>query len=281
MYKYQIKVNGRLLDLDEPVVMGIVNLTPDSFFQASRLITDKTLLNAVEKMLSDGAAVIDFGGYSTRPQAEEISSDTEIERLSRGLEVVLKKFPDLTVSVDTFRAGVAREMVKQFDVAIINDIGGGTLDDLMFETIADLGVAYILMHTRGTPQNMQQLTGYENVVSEVLAFLQKQIARLRLLGVNDVIADPGFGFAKTAEQNFELLNKLNYFQELGVPVLAGLSRKSMIYKSLGITPDEALYGTTALNMLALTGGASILRVHDVKPAVETVRLFQMYKQAGQ
>jgi dihydropteroate synthase len=281
MCKYQIKVNGRLLDLDEPIVMGIVNLTPDSFFQASRLITDKTLLNTVEKMLSDGAAVIDFGGYSTRPQAEEISSDTEIERLSRGLEVVLKKFPGLIVSVDTFRASVAREMVKQFDVAIINDIGGGTLDDMMFETIADLGVAYILMHMRGTPQNMQQLTGYENVVSEVLAFLQKQIARLRLLGVNDVIADPGFGFAKTAEQNFELLNKLNYFQALNVPVLAGLSRKSMIYKSLGITPDEALYGTTALNMLALTGGASILRVHDVKPAVETVRLFQMYKQAGQ
>ena len=281
MYKYQIKVNGRLLDLDEPIVMGIVNLTPDSFFQASRLITDKTLLNTVEKMLSDGAAVVDFGGYSTRPQAEEISSDTEIERLSRGLEVVLKKFPGLIVSVDTFRASVAREMVKQFDVAIINDIGGGTLDDMMFETIADLGVAYILMHMRGTPQNMQQLTGYENVVSEVLAFLQKQIARLRLLGVNDVIADPGFGFAKTAEQNFELLNKLNYFQALNVPVLAGLSRKSMIYKSLGITPDEALYGTTALNMLALTGGASILRVHDVKPAVETVRLFQMYKQAGQ
>ncbi len=280
MFKHQIKINGKLLDLSSPVVMGIVNLTPDSFFAESRYHAGRGLLHTVENMLADGAEIIDFGGYSTRPQAEDISPDMEIKRLSEGIEAVVKRFPDLIMSVDTFRANVAQHVVTNYGVGIINDIGGGTLDRLMFETVAGLDVAYILMHTRGTPQNMQQNTDYTDVVSEVIAFLQKQIARLRLLGVNDIIVDPGFGFAKTTLQNFELLNKLSYFSELGVPLLAGLSRKSMICKTLNIKPEDALNGTTALNMLALAGGASILRVHDVKQAKEAIQLFQTYKHAG-
>jgi dihydropteroate synthase len=228
-------------------------------------------------MLSEGALIIDLGGYSTRPLAENISQDEEIKRVSGALELILKKFPETIISVDTFRSSVARHVVRNYNVAMINDIGGGTLDDLMFETIADLQVAYVLMHTRGTPQNMQNLTSYDNIVSEVLFHLEKRLAQLRLFGVTDVIIDPGFGFAKTIEQNYLLLNKLAYFQTLKVPILAGLSRKSMIYKLLEVTADEALNGTTAANMLALTGGASILRVHDVKEAVQTIRIYKEWQ----
>ena len=224
----------------------------------------------------DGVDILDFGGYSTRPMAKNISSEEEIERLSNAIETVLKKFPDCIISVDTFRANVARNMVKNYNVSIINDIGGGTLDDLMFETIADLKVAYVLMHTRGTPATMQQLTNYDDVVSEVIAFLQKRIAQLHLLGVTDIIADPGFGFAKTTEQNYRLLNKLSYFTALNTPLLVGLSRKSMITKALDIDTKDALNGTTAANMLALAGGASILRVHDVKEARQAISIFMEY-----
>jgi len=220
--------------------------------------------------------MIDIGGYSTRPHAELISQEEEIRRLSEGLDVILSKFPDIIVSVDTFRSGVARHMVTNYRVAMINDVSGGTLDDLMFETIADLQVAYVLMHMRGNPQSMQSLTLYDDIVSEVLHFLEKKLAQLRLLGVNDVVVDPGFGFAKDLDQNYTLLSKLTYLKQLNVPILAGVSRKSMLSKLLGIDASEALNATTAANMLALVGGASILRVHDVKEACQTVEIYKKY-----
>lgn len=275
----QIKLNKKIYDLSTPMIMGIVNVTPDSFSSGSRFISDRSLLSAVEKMLKDGADIIDIGGYSTRPQAENISPNDEMNRLGNALEIILKKFPETLISVDTFRSNVARFAVHNFNVALINDIGGGTLDDLMFESIADLGVAYILMHIKGSPQNMQNHTNYEDVVSEVLFFLQKRIAQLHLLGVNDIVADPGFGFAKTTEQSYVLLSKLSYFKTLNVPILAGLSRKSMIYKLLEIDSKEALNGTTAANMLALIGGASLLRVHDVKEAREAIKIFKKYEHS--
>ncbi len=274
----QLKLNNQLFDLSVPVVMGIVNATPDSFYSGNRFLSDKALLTSVEKMIADGVDILDFGGYSTRPLAKNISSEDEIERLSDAIEIVLKKFPDCIISVDTFRSNVARNMVKNYNVSIINDIGGGTLDDLMFETIADLKVAYVLMHTRGTPQNMQQLSNYDDVVSEVIAFLQKRIAQLHLLGVTDIIADPGFGFAKTTEQNFSILNKLSYFSVLNTPLLVGLSRKSMITKTLNIDTKDALNGTTVANVLALIGGASVLRVHDVKEAKQAISIFREYNK---
>jgi len=261
------------------MVMGIVNITPDSFYPESRFRSDKSILAAVEKMLEDGADIIDFGGYSTRPNAENITTEEELERLSGAVGMVLKKFPDVIISIDTFRAGIAREMVRNYNVSIINDISGGTLDDLMFGTIADLQVAYVLMHTRGTPANMQTMTDYDDIVAEVMSFLQKRIAQLHLLGVNDIIADPGFGFAKTIEQNYRLLNCLSYFKELNVPILAGLSRKSMLTKPLQIEAKDALNATTAVNMLALIGGASILRVHDVKEAKQAISVFLEYKKS--
>jgi dihydropteroate synthase len=275
----QIKINDRLADLSVPRVMGIVNVTPDSFYPASRYQKEKSIIHVVEKMIQDGVFILDLGAYSTRPGAEAVSAAEEIERLSYALEIIVKRFPDLSVSVDTFRAQVARHVVREFGVGMINDVSGGTLDAEMFETIADLQVAYVLMHMRGTPQDMQTYTEYENITSEVLGFLQKRIAQLHLLGVNDVIADPGFGFAKTTEQNFRLLREMHYLKELNVPLLAGMSRKSMIYKTLGVEATEALNGTTALNMLALLNGAAILRVHDVKEAVETIKLFTQYLNA--
>ena len=275
----QIKINDRLADLSVPRVMGIVNVTPDSFYPASRYQKEKSIIHVVEKMIQDGVFILDLGAYSTRPGAEAVSAAEEIERLSYALEIIVKRFPDLPVSVDTYRAQVARHVVTEFGVGMINDVSGGTLDAEMFETIADLQVAYVLMHMRGTPQDMQTYTEYENITSEVLGFLQKRIAQLHLLGVNDVIADPGFGFAKTTEQNFRLLREMHYLKELNVPLLAGMSRKSMIYKTLGSEATEALNGTTALNMLALLNGAAILRVHDVKEAVETIKLFTQYINA--
>jgi len=272
----QLNLNHRLVDLSTPIVMGIVNVTPDSFYAGNRFVTHNAILKGVENMMLDGVEIIDIGGYSTRPKAEVITQDEEISRLSEGLEIILKRFPDVTISVDTFRSGVARHVVENYGVAMINDISGGTLDGLMFETIAELKVAYVLMHMRGTPQTMQNDIHYEDVVSEVLHFLQKRLTQLHLLGVNDVVVDPGFGFAKTVEQNYKLLNKLEYFKQLNVPLLAGLSRKSMLTKVLGIDATGALNATTAANMLALVGGASILRVHDVKEAVQTISIYKKY-----
>lgn len=272
----QINLNNRLVDLSTPLVMGIVNVTPDSFYKGNRFATDKSILQIVEKMLIDGAKIIDIGGYSTRPLAEVISQDEEIRRVSQGIEVILKKFPDIILSVDTFRSGVVRHVINNYGVAMINDISGGTLDDLMFETIADYQVAYVLMHMRGNPLSMQSYTQYEDIVSEVIHFLEKRLARLRLLGVNNVVIDPGFGFAKNLNQNYTLLGKLAYFKSLNVPILAGVSRKSMLSRMLGIDADDALNATTAANMLALIGGASILRVHDVKEAFQAITIYNKY-----
>jgi len=272
----QINLNNKLIDLSTPIVMGILNATPDSFFKGSRFVSDKGILKCVEKIVAEGGSLIDIGGYSTRPQADVVTDEEEIRRVSEALEIILKKFPDVYISVDTFRSTVVREVVRNYKVAMINDIGGGTLDPLMFETIADLKVAYVLMHTRGTPQTMQSKTEYDDLMADVFRFLEKRIAQLRLFGVNDIIIDPGFGFAKTGDQNFELLKKLSYFKELNVPVLAGLSRKSMIYTLLDTDAEGALNGTTAANMLALLGGASILRVHDVKEAFQTIEIYKAY-----
>jgi len=273
----QLKLNNKLLNLSTPIVMGIINVTPDSFFADSRHKTPAKLLHSVEKIITDGGKIVDLGGYSTRPSAESVSAEEEISRLSFALDIILKEFPDIIISVDTFRADVARCIVKNYNVAIINDVGGGTLDSEMFGTIAELKTAYILMHTRGTPATMSQLAQYENVTAEVIVSLEKSLRRLRELGVNDVIIDPGFGFAKTLEQNYQLLKDLSCFSVLDAPILAGISRKSMIYNLLETTPENALNGTTAANMLALIGGASILRVHDVKEAVEAVKIWEMWK----
>jgi dihydropteroate synthase len=272
----QINLNDKLIDLSTPIVMGILNTTPDSFFKGSRFVSDKGILKCVEKIVAEGGSLIDIGGYSTRPQAEMVTDEEEIRRVSEALEIILKKFPDIYISVDTFRSTVVREVVRNYKVAMINDIGGGTLDPLMFETIGDLKVAYVLMHTRGTPQTMQSKTDYDDLTADVFRFLEKRIAQLKLFGVNDIIIDPGFGFAKTGDQNFELLKKFSYFKELNVPVLAGLSRKSMIYNLLDTDAEGALNGTTAANMLALMGGASILRVHDVKEAFQTIEIYKAY-----
>lgn len=275
----QIKLKNQLFDRSEPVVMGIVNVTPDSFFAGSRHSTAAQLLFSVEKILTEGGEIVDIGGYSSRPSADNVSAEEEIRRLSFGLEVVLKEFPDLCLSVDTFRSAVARHVVENYGVAIINDIGGGTLDNEMFRTIADLQVAYVLMHMRGTPATMSQLTDYDNLTAEVIGFLADRLNELRRMGVNDVIVDPGFGFAKTLEQNYRLLRELPAFEVLEAPVLAGVSRKTMIYRLLETDAQHALNGTTAVNVLALMGGASILRVHDVKEAVEAVKIYSCYKNS--
>lgn len=278
MYPQTIKLNGKLYDLSTPVVMGILNATPDSFFSGSRFTSDRAVLQRAEKILSEGGTIIDVGGYSTRPDAENIGRDEELKRVAGAVELILKKFPDAILSVDTFRAGVARDLVKNYSVAIVNDISGGTLDDLMFETVAELGVAYVLMHTRGTPKTMQSLTNYTNVVADVMEFLQKRLARLKSLGVNDVIVDPGFGFAKTVEQNYQLLKAMDVLQELEAPVLAGLSRKSMFCKLLNVEAAQALNATTVGNVFALQRGASILRVHDVREAVEAIKVYKYFNE---
>ncbi len=275
-----LKLNQRLYDLRKPVVMGIVNVTPDSFFSLSRFKAGRSLLNQVEQQIADGATIIDVGGYSTRPQAAPVSSEEELRRISEPIELIRKKFPDIPVSVDTFRSEVARAVVERYGVAMINDVSGGTLDSSMFETVAAMKVAYVLMHTKGTPQTMHTLTEYDALVPDIIHFLEKRVAQLHLLGVNDVVIDPGFGFAKTLEQNYELLRKLEYFKEIEVPLLVGVSRKSMIYKLLETTPEAALNGSTAVHMLALMGGASILRVHDVKEAMEAIKIFNAWQQAA-
>ena len=256
--------------------MGIVNVTPDSFFAGSRVPADSVTAR-VSEMMAQGADIIDLGGYSSRPGADTVTAEEELARLVPAIAAIRERFPDIPVSVDTFRADVARECIAQ-GADIINDIGGGDLDPEMFGTIADLRVPYILMHMRGTPATMQSLTYYDDVVADVLRDLAFKTDRLHQLGVNDVIIDPGFGFAKTVDQNYRLLAALGMFREIGCPVLAGVSRKTMIWKELGIHPDEALNGTTAINMIALMNGADILRVHDVRECAETVRLFCAYQR---
>jgi dihydropteroate synthase len=271
--KKTLNCRGHLVDLTVPAVMGILNITPDSFYSGSRSNTEKSVETA-RMMLADGATFLDIGGYSTRPGAADVSPAEEADRVLPVIEAILTDSPGTLISVDTFRASVARQAVKA-GACLINDVSGGLLDPTMFATVADLpGVPYVLMHMRGTPQTMQALATYENIVTEVMDELATQLAALRALGVHDVIIDPGFGFAKTPAQNFFLLSMLNSFQQFNEPLLVGLSRKKTIWKTLGITADEALNGTTVLNTAALLKGASILRVHDVRAAVEAVKLTQ-------
>lgn len=267
-----LNIRGRLLELASPKVMGILNITPDSFYEKSRLATEKDVLGQAERMLVEGAAMLDIGGYSTRPGAADVSEEIEQDRVVKAVRSVIKHFPQAIVSVDSFRSKVAKAAVDE-GACIINDVSGGTLDSLMFETVAELQVPYILMHMRGSPQTMNSLTHYNNLIDEVLDFFHPRVSALRALGVKDVVVDPGIGFAKKVEQNFSLLNHLEHFKILGKPMVVGLSRKSLIWRTLNGTPEESLNGTTALNMAALLKGVSILRVHDVKEAVETVRLY--------
>ncbi len=267
-----LNCRGTLIDLSIPKVMGIINVTPDSFYDGGKTFSEKEILKQAERMLSEGATFLDVGGYSTRPGAEDISETEEIRRVVESVESMLKRFPEALISVDTFRSEVAKKAVET-GAAIVNDVSGGTLDGEMYKTVAKLNVPYILMHMRGTPKTMAKLTDYKNVTVEVLKNLSEKIAMARAEEINDIIADPGFGFAKTREQSFQLLNNLELFQNLKVPILAGISRKSMIYKTLETSSDNALNGTTSLNTIALLKGASILRVHDVKEAVECVKLF--------
>jgi dihydropteroate synthase len=272
--KYTFQIKGCLYSLDKPKVMGILNLTPDSFFEGSR-VPDKenSWLYEAEKKIKEGADFLDLGGYSTRPGATHISVEDEINRVLPALKAIKKHFPDTLLSIDTFRAEVADAAVAE-GADLVNDISAGSLDEDMLPLVAKLGVPYIAMHIKGTPQTMQSETDYKELLPEILSYFSAKIEQFRKLGIKDVIIDPGFGFAKTREQNFEVLRNLKSFQQLGLPMLAGLSRKSMIYKTLETSAEEALNGTTALNMFALTQGANILRVHDVKEAKETIQLFE-------
>lgn len=261
------------MDFSRPRVMGIINVTPDSFYSGSRVSDREALCRRVREMRRSGVDILDIGGYSTRPGCAEISEREEYDRLAYALEEVRREWEECVISVDTFRSRVARRCVEGWNVEIINDIGGGSLDEDMFATVAELKVAYVLMHMRGTPQTMGRFAEYSDVAAEVLSEMAFSLAELRRLGVCDIIIDPGFGFAKSVEQNFQLLSHLELFQTFGLPVLAGMSRKRMVWESLGGSPEDSLNGTTALNMVALMKGADILRVHDVAAAGECVRLF--------
>jgi dihydropteroate synthase len=271
---FSLNLNGRILDLSVPKVMGIINTTPDSFYEESRLPEPDQAVETARKMIQQGAAILDVGAVSSRPGAEEVSEAEEITRLSPVLDALRTEFPDFPISVDTWRSGVARVTHQRYQVDLINDISAGALDPKMFPTIAELQLAYIMMHMQGTPETMQESTEYENVVDDVLQFFGERVHKLRKRGLNDIIIDPGFGFGKTLEQNYKLVLDLDAFQMMELPILVGISRKSMIYRTLEKDPQEALNGTTAAHMAALMKGASLLRVHDVQAAVETVKIFQ-------
>jgi dihydropteroate synthase len=277
----KMNCNGKLLDLSSPVVMGILNITPDSFYDGGKYPTAGNALIQAERMISEGAAIIDVGAVSTRPDAVEIDEKEEWSRLKAVLPALRKKFPETIISVDTWRSSVAREAVA-CGADMINDISGGRFDQEMFKTVADLEIAYIMMHTQGTPAAMQLNPQYDDVVEDVFDFFAENLGRLNKMGVvKNIIIDPGFGFGKTAKHNYELLSMLSKFKSFGFPVLAGLSRKSMIYKILGTKPSEALTGTTVLNTIALLNGADILRVHDVREAVEAIKLVGFYQNNNQ
>lgn len=266
-----INCKGTLTDLSAPAIMGILNITPDSFYDGGKYKDESDILRRTEKMLSEGATFIDVGAYSSRPGAKHVDETEELHRIVPVVSLLIKKFPDILISVDTFRASVARACVEQ-GAAIINDIASGNLDREMIPTVASLQVPYIMMHMKGTPQNMQQNPQYGDIVKEVLYYFSEKVGEARKAGISDIIIDPGFGFAKTIAHNYELMDKLELLHNLGLPVLAGISRKSMIYKLLENSPEEALNGTTALNTIALLKGAHILRVHDVKEAMECVKI---------
>jgi dihydropteroate synthase len=269
-----INCKGQLIDLSTPKVMGILNVTPNSFFDGGKYKNESEIRSQVEKMLNDGATFIDIGAYSSKPNADFVSEAEELQRIVPIVNLILEHFPEILLSIDTFRSEVAKACIEN-GAAIINDISAGNLDDKMLETIAKYNVPYIMMHMRGTPQTMQSMTDYENIVKEMLFYFSEKVAKARSLGINDLILDPGFGFAKTIEQNYELLQKLDLFSILELPILVGFSRKSMIYKALNSNAENALNGTTVLNSIALTKGAKILRVHDVKEAMECVALYNL------
>lgn len=273
-----INVNGSLLDLSVPCVMGILNITPDSFYAGSRMQTETEIAARAQQILDEGAGIIDIGAYSSRPNAENVSPREEMERLRMGLEILRKTHPGAVISVDTFRADVARMCVEEYGVAIINDIAAGEMDGDMFRTVVELNVPYIMMHMQGTPQNMQQHPHYDNLLKEVFLYFAQKVQQLRDLGMKDIILDPGFGFGKTVEHNYELLAHLEEFRVFELPLLVGISRKSMIYRLLGNTPQDALNGTTVLDTICLLKGADILRVHDVREAVETVKIVEAMRK---
>ena len=267
---------GQLIDLTSPKVMGILNITHNSFYDGGQYVTEKSILNQVEKMLVEGATFIDLGAYSSKPNAAFVSEEEELARLLPVVKSVLKHFPETLLSIDTFRNEVAKVSLD-LGAALINDIAAGNLDEKMFETIAKYQVPYVMMHMKGTPQTMTSLTNYDNIVKDILFYFSEKIATARSFGINDLVIDPGFGFAKTLEQNYEVLQHLALFQTLELPILVGVSRKSMVYKVLGTSAEEALNGTTVLNTIALTKGTNILRVHDVKEAVEATKLYTTTK----
>ena len=280
MKEKSINLNGRLLSLKSPVVMGILNVTPDSFYAGSRQADEAAVAQRIETILAEGGAIVDIGGYSSRPDAAEVTEEEEWQRIKPALKRMQRDFPEVPVSVDTFRSAIARRAVEEYGTAMINDISGGMLDARMFETIALLQVPYILMHMRGTPQTMQQHTDYDDLMEDIMLYFAQKVRALRQLGVNDVILDPGFGFAKTLEQNYELMRSLSEFSfHFETPLLVGISRKSMIYKLLNATPEDSLNGTTVLNTYALLNGADILGVHDVKAATETIEIVKRLMQS--
>lgn len=268
---FTLNCKGRILQIKEPIVMGIINTTPDSFFSESRSMVINEIVDKAGKMLEDGATILDLGGQSTRPGSELVKASEETDRLIPSIEAIHKSYPDAIISADTFYSSVANHAINA-GASVINDVSGGSMDEQMIETVGNLGVPYICMHMRGTPQTMQNFTNYEDLLKEVIDYFIQKIDACKKAGIKDIILDPGFGFAKSIPQNFELLNRLEYLNILEKPLLVGLSRKGTIWKTLGITADEALNGTTVLNTISLMKGASILRVHDVKEAVEAIRL---------
>ena len=278
---YTLSIHGQLLSLHEPQVMGILNITPDSIYSGSRTEAEDDICRRLHQLMDEGADMIDVGAYSTRPGADDVSEEEEMERLRRGLRVVRREFPDVPVSVDTFRASVARMAVEEEGADIVNDISGGDMDRQMFRTVARLHVPYVLMHIQGVPRSMQQAPHYDNVRREVMVHLAERVDLLHQMGVADVVVDPGFCFGKTLDHNYELMEHLEDFHELGCPLLVGISRKTMIYKLVGGTPQTALNGTTVLNAVALLKGAHILRVHDVAPAVEAKKMYLKLKSFAQ
>ncbi len=268
-----LNLGGRIADLSTPVVMGIINVTPDSFFSGSRLSEPSHAVQAAREMLDQGALIIDVGAVSSRPGAGEIPPEEELKRLTPVVEAIRTELPECAISVDTWRSGVAKAMVQRFRIDMINDISAGQMDPEMFASMAELNIPYVIMHMKGVPSNMQNTPQYRNVVDDILQFFGERVHKLRKLGINDIVIDPGFGFGKTLEQNYQLLHGLDAFRILELPLMVGVSRKSMIYNALGIEPGQALNGTTAAHMAALMGGANILRVHDVREAMETVKIF--------
>ncbi len=271
---FSINCKGKLIDLSAPKVMGIVNVTPDSFFKGSRSVEKADILQKVEKMLLEGATFIDIGGHSTRPYAPAVPEDEELARVIPAIELIIKEFPDCLISIDTFRSKISKKAVEA-GAMMVNDVSGGLMDENMYHSVVDLGVPYVLMHMRGTVETMMQFAEYDNLSLEVLDEIEKKVGKLRALGQKDIIIDLGFGFSKTSNQNYELLSKLEIFKMIDCPILVGISRKSMIWKKLEITANEALNGTTVLNTIALQKGANILRVHDVREAMEAVKLMEL------